>query len=222
MLEFHRIGLRLGILGTLALVSPLPPSPAEELTAPLCRAQLLGQLIAARIATELILGLIGRPGLRQDPTRDLVELNVRLRARVARQPRAVDRHHPRPDQPRSVTQPQHPSEQVSQRPLVPLDEPRDRRAIGDQVAGDHPLGHVPTTATLDRARAALPGRIRIQQQRHHHRRLTRRATMTTSAIRGVGVVLPACGALEIAGPAETIRDQPVVKWLTTGASSGPM
>jgi hypothetical protein len=36
------------------------------------------------------------------------------------------------------------------------------------------------------------------------------------------VVLPARGALEIAGPARTIRDQPVVKWLTTGASSGPM
>ena len=51
---------------------------------------------------------------------------------------------------------QHLAEQLAQRPLVPADKARDRRVIGDQVAGDHPIGHVLATVTLDRPRRALP------------------------------------------------------------------
>jgi hypothetical protein len=39
--------------------------------------------------------------------------------------------------------------------------------IGHQVGGDHPVGHVLTTMTLDRPRRALPRRKRIEHERHH-------------------------------------------------------
>ena len=45
----------------------------EELGPPFPRAQLLRQLIPARLAIQLILGLIGRLRLRQDLLRDLLK-----------------------------------------------------------------------------------------------------------------------------------------------------
>jgi hypothetical protein len=107
---------------------------------------------------------------------------VDLRAGVAGDPRAVDRHHARPHQPRTVTQPEHLAEQLAQRPLVPADEARDRRVIGNQVAADHPVGHVLATVTLDHPRGALPTRERVQHQRHHQRRLIRGPAMTIGPI----------------------------------------
>ena len=68
---------------------------AEELAPPLRGAQLLGQLITTRLAELLILGLVGRLDLGHDLPRDLLELLVALRAGVRRDPRAIDRHHPR-------------------------------------------------------------------------------------------------------------------------------
>jgi hypothetical protein len=114
----------------------LAPKPrlAKELASALRRAQLLGQLITARLPVELILGLVGRPGLGQNLPGDPITLMVDLRARVAGDSRAVDRHHAKPHQPRPVTQPEHLAEQPAQCPLVPADEARDRRVIGNQVA----------------------------------------------------------------------------------------
>jgi hypothetical protein len=65
------------------------------------------------------------------------------------------------------------------------DKPRDRRVIGKQIAGDHPIGDILAAVPLDRPRRAHPGRERVQDQRHHHRRLIRRATVTIASISGI-------------------------------------
>src|SRR5215204_207108 len=97
-LERHLRGcLGVGLVGQprgLLLLSQLTPGPAEELGSALGRAQLLGQLIAARLAVELVLSLVCRPRRGEDLPGDPIELVVDLRARVAGDPRAVDRHHP--------------------------------------------------------------------------------------------------------------------------------
>jgi hypothetical protein len=100
-LERHllgRLGLRFLGVGVIA-AKPLP-GPAEEVATSLRRAQLLGQLIAALFAIELILSLVGRPRLGHDLPGDLIEGEVDLRARVARDARAVDRDDAPPHQPR--------------------------------------------------------------------------------------------------------------------------
>jgi hypothetical protein len=177
--------LRLG-LGDRPSALPLAPQllagPAEELAPALRGAQLLGQLITTRLAELFVLGLVGRPDLRNDLARDLLELIVDLRAGVPRDPGAVDRHHPRPHQPRPGAELQHLAKQPGQRPLVAADEPRDRRVIGNQVAGDHTIGHVLATVTPARPRRTHPGREGIQDQRHHQRRLIRRPAVTIGPV----------------------------------------
>jgi hypothetical protein len=180
-----RLGLRLlARHGVLVSAPELSPRLAKELASALRRAQLFGQLITARVAVELVLGLVGRPGLGHDLPGDLVEFVVDLRAGVAGDPRAVDPDHARLHQPRPIAEPEHLAEQLAQCPLVPADEARDRRVIGNQIAGDHPAGHVLATVTLDRTRGALTGGERVQHQRDHRRRLIRRAAMTVGPIGG--------------------------------------
>ena len=55
---------------------------------------MLGQLVAARLAIELILGGIHRLGFFEDLARELLVVDVGVAARVARQLRAVDGDHP--------------------------------------------------------------------------------------------------------------------------------
>src|SRR5215211_4637525 len=106
-LERHLRGfLALGLVGQprgLLLTSQLTAGPAEELASALGRAQLLGRLIAARLPVELVLSVVARPRLDHDLARDPIELVVDLRARVAGDPRAVDRHHPGLHQPHPIT-----------------------------------------------------------------------------------------------------------------------
>ena len=116
---------------------------------------------------------------------DLLKLVVRLRAGVPRDPGAIDRHHPGLDQPRPVTQLEHLAEQARQRLLMPTDEPGDRHMIRHQVAGDHPVGNVLPTVTLDRPRGPHTRRERVQDQRHHQRRLIRSTTMTIRPVGGI-------------------------------------
>jgi hypothetical protein len=184
-LERHPPGLRpqrrllwLAAQPRVLLLAPSLPGLAKELAPALRRAQSLRQLIAARLAVELVLGLVGRARLGHDLAGDPIELKVHLRAGVARDPRAVDRNHSRRHQVCPITEPEHLAEQLRQRSLVPADKPRDRRVIRDQVAGDHPVGHVLATVTLDRTRGPLPRRERVQHKRHHQRRLIRRPAMT--------------------------------------------
>src|SRR5579859_1588048 len=63
---------RLLVVGLLA--AQLLAGLAEELAAPLGRAQLLGQLITARIPVKLVLGLVGRLVLSEDLSGDLLEI----------------------------------------------------------------------------------------------------------------------------------------------------
>ena len=144
---------------------------AKELPPPLARAQRLRQLIATRVAVELILGLINRLGLREDLPRDLPKVAIGTAAGVPRQPRPVDHDHPRPDQPRLIAEPEHLPEQLGQRRLVTLDKPRDRRVIRHLEHRDHPTRHILTARPLDRPRRPHPTRVAIQQQSHHHRRV---------------------------------------------------
>ena len=161
------------------------PGLAEELAPALRGAQLLGQLVATCLAKHLVLGLVGRLDPLDDLFGDLPELVVACPAGVTRQPRAIDRHHPRLHQPALITQPQHLTKQVSQRALVTHNEAGDRGMVRHRVAGNHPIGHVLATVTFDRPRGAHVGRERVQHQRHHHRRLVRRPTVTVRPIGGI-------------------------------------
>jgi hypothetical protein len=150
--------------------------------------QLLGQLIATRVAEELVLGLVRRLRLGNDLAGDPLVVEVRLAACVRGELRTVDRHHPGADQPRPRAQPKHRAEQPRERSLVADQETRDRRVVGDPVGADHPVGDVLAAVALDRARGALPGRIGVEQQRDHHRRLISGATMAIGAVIGVELV----------------------------------
>ena len=147
--------------------------------------QPLGQLITTRLTELLILGLVRRLDLLDDLLSDLPELLIALPARVTRQPSAIDRHHPGFTNPRLITQPQHLAEQVSQRALMTNYEPSDRGVIRHHIAGNHPIGHILATVTLDRPRRPHIGRERIQHQPHHHRRLIRRPAVTIRPIRAI-------------------------------------
>ena len=94
-----RIGDRLRNLRLAAgplLARCLLVGAAKELRSPFPGAQLLGQLIPARLPIQLVLGLVDRLRLRQDLPRDLVKPQRRLTTRVACHPRPIDRDHPRP------------------------------------------------------------------------------------------------------------------------------
>ena len=145
-------------------------------------AQLLGQLIATRIAVAA-----HPPPRRSSPppprsrSRSAHTRGSLLR-RVRRHLRPIDRDHADLHQPRPRTHPEHIAEQPRQRRLVPLAELRDRRMIRHQFARS-PCTQRPPTLTLDPPRGPVTHRVRVQQQRHHHRRVIRRPTMTIRPIR---------------------------------------
>jgi len=162
------------------LAAKLFARPAEELAPALPRAQLFGELVAARFAVELVLGLVGCLRLGEDLARYLPELVVCLRARVARDPCAVDRHHAGLQKPRPGAVPEHLAEEVGERLFVAAEKARDRGVIGDQAAGDHPVGDVPAAVALDRPRGALLGRVGVEHKRDHRLRLIGRAAMASA------------------------------------------
>jgi len=145
------------------LAAKLFARPAKELAPALPCAQLFGELVAARFAVELVLGLVGCLRLGEDLARYLLELVVCLRARVARDRGAVDRHHAGLQKPRPGAVPEHRAEEVGERLFVAADKARDRGVIGDQVGGDHTLSDVLTAVALDRSRGALLGRVGVKQ-----------------------------------------------------------
>ena len=65
---------------------------------------MLGQLIAARVAVELVLGRVDRGGLLEDLPRELLVVEVCVMRGVGVQLGAVDRDQPDLDQPRLLTQ----------------------------------------------------------------------------------------------------------------------
>ena len=108
---------------------------AQGLAPALRRAQVLGQLVTARLAVELVLAPVGLGGLGEDLARDLLVVAIGVKRRVRRDLRAVDRDHPDRRQARPRAQPEHAREQLAQRLLVAAAEVRDRRVVGHQVAG---------------------------------------------------------------------------------------
>jgi hypothetical protein len=161
----------------LGVTQPAPPA--------LGRRHLRWQLVSARV-TELrvFLGVDG-VGLSEDLARDLLVIARGLRRRVGRHLRAVDRDHADADQARLGAEREDRAEQLGQRRLVALAEPRDRRVIRPLVSADHPGRHVFDTAALKAPRRALPDRIAVEQQRDHHRRIVCPTTMPVDPVGGV-------------------------------------
>ena len=150
----HRPRLLRALLFELALgfAQPRPPT--------LAGAQLLGQLVAARVAVELVLGRVDGLGLFEDLARELLVIDIRVAARVARQLRPVDSDHPDARQPVLRAQRQHLAEQAGDRLLVTLDEPRDRRVIRPLLRRQHPERDVLLAARSIAATTASRARTR--------------------------------------------------------------
>ena len=114
-----------------------------ERRAPTLRcAQMLGQLIATRVAVELVLFAIDPIGLLEDLERDPAIISVRVARRVRDAPSCRRPRSPRPRPTPRLAQLQHPTEQLRQRLLVPDPELRDRRVIRPPVRRDHPIRDV--------------------------------------------------------------------------------
>jgi hypothetical protein len=85
------VGVRLALSGevflqaALGLAQPGPPA--------LAGAQLLGQLVAARVAVELVLGRVDRLRFLEDLARDLPVIEILIATGVRMQLRPVDRDH---------------------------------------------------------------------------------------------------------------------------------
>ena len=133
---------RPGLGGLFALAVQALLGLAQRLAATFAGAQLLGQLVAAIGAVELVLALVDLARLAQDRPRDLPEVAVGVHRRVRRHLRPVDRHHPDRRQPDPRAQSEHAREHLAQRVLVAATEVRDRRVIRHQVAGDDAIGDV--------------------------------------------------------------------------------
>ena len=76
---------------------------------------MLGQLVAALLAIELILGSIDRGGLFEDLPRDPLIVDVGVTARVRDDLRAVDGDRADIDHPRPCAQAEHAAKQPGQR-----------------------------------------------------------------------------------------------------------
>ena len=185
----HQLGIHLHILlgllrpdrAALALLDP-PLGVGERGLAALRGAQLLGQLIAPRIAVELILTPVGLLGLAQDLPDHARVGAVLIHRRVRLDLRPVDHDHPDRHQPRLPAQPQHLIKQLGDLGLVPAAELRDRRVIRHPHARDHLVRHILKARPLDPTRRPIPARIRVQKQSHQHRRVIRSTTRPTQPI----------------------------------------
>jgi hypothetical protein len=148
-------------------------------------AQPLRELVAARLAEQLVLGRVNRGRFLEDLARDLPVVARGVVGGRRGDLRPVDRDHTDLDQAAARAQRQHLAEQLGDRLLVAHPEARDRRAIGRPTGADHPKRHVVVAATLDRPRRAHPDRVGVDEQRHHHRRIVRRPAPPVVAITGL-------------------------------------
>ncbi len=92
---------------------------------------------------------------------------VRRPRRVRADLRPVQGEQPQPEHPRRAEHPQHLTERVLQRRLVPGPEPGDRRVVRAQPRRDHPERDVLDAAPLDLPARADPGGVGVEQQRGH-------------------------------------------------------
>jgi hypothetical protein len=73
----------------------------------------------------------------------------------------IDRQHPETSETRIRAKSQHLAEQASDRVLVTLAEPRDRRVVGPLVRRDHAAGDMLHALALDHPRRALPTTVGV-------------------------------------------------------------
>src|SRR5215207_9366285 len=171
---------RLGLRGALGLQRLF--GLAQHLATIAARAQTLGELVAARLAEQLVLGRVDARRLLQDLLRDLLIAARRVMRRRRGDLRAVHRDDADLDQAAARAERQHLAEQLRDRRLMANPEPRDRRVIRRVVRRDHAEGDVVAAAPLDRPRGPDTDRVGVDEQRHHHRRIVRRPTPTIIAI----------------------------------------
>jgi hypothetical protein len=131
-LRRHTVGrpgrrLRRGRLRSPAL--ELLPGLTQGRASPPARPQVFGQLVAARLAVELVLAAVRLRRLGQDLARDPLITAIGLARRVRRDLRPIDRHDADRHQPRPRAKPQHTREQLGQRVFVTHTKLRDRRVI---------------------------------------------------------------------------------------------
>ena len=170
------LGLR-GALGVQRLLGL-----AQDLAAIPARAQPLGQLVAARLAIELVLGSVDARRVLEDLLGDLLIAARRVMRCGRGDLGAVDRDNTDLDQTTARAERQHLAEQIGDRRLVTDPEARRRRVIRRLVGSDHTKRDIVVAAALDRPRRAHPDRIGVDEQRNHHRRVVRRSTPTVVAI----------------------------------------
>ena len=167
----------LGLQAFLGLAQPAAPAGT--------RRELRRQLITARLAVELVLGLVGRDRPPDELARQLLVIEVLVARRAGLHLRAVDRDHPDLRQAAARAQDQDLAEQARERVLVVGDEARDRRVIWSLLRGDHPERDVLDARPLDRPRRRDPTRVGLEEQRDHHRRVIRRPAAAVDAIGAV-------------------------------------
>ena len=145
----------LGVHRLLGLAQPLAPVT----TGP----QPLGQLVAARLPEQLVLGRVDPCGLLEDLLGDLLVGRGCVMRRGRRDLRPVDRDDPDIDHPGAGAELQHPAEQAGDRRLVTRAKPRDRRMIRRLIRRDHPKRDIVAAAPLDPPRRAHPDRVGVDE-----------------------------------------------------------
>jgi hypothetical protein len=148
--------IRPGLQGALLFETAL--GFAQPRAAALAGAQLLGQLVAAGLAVELVFGGVDRFGLFEDLARELLVVAVGIATGVRGDLRPVDRDNADLRQAPLRAEREDLAEQASDRVLVALDEPCDRRVIRPLRRCEDAEGDVLLAAALDGARRADPAR----------------------------------------------------------------
>jgi hypothetical protein len=150
-LQLLRFGLGVVICGASVALSQPAFRVGQRLAAGVGVAQLLGQLIPAIVAVELVLAPVSVFGFAQDVLDQAAVAAVLVHRRVRFDLRRVDRDHPDRHQPRLPTKPKDIVEQRCDLGLMTATELRDRRVIGRAQAGDHLERDVLLTGPLDPA-----------------------------------------------------------------------
>ena len=145
---------------------------------------MLGQLIAAGGAVDLILGGVDAARLGEDLGGDPLVAAGRLLARHRRQLRPVESDHPDLDQPGLGAEAEDLAKELAQGGLVADSEAGDRRVVWHLVGADHPEGDVLATAALDLPRGALADRVGIGEQGQHHLWVVSRCAVAVFAVGG--------------------------------------
>jgi hypothetical protein len=145
------VRVTLGLLTALQLFQRGPdvPGPGPRV------GPFLGQLIAAGVTEQGVLGGVDRGRLPEDVGGSLGQPVLVMggrRRRVRGDLRAVDRDHPDPSQPGPRAQQQHLGEHRLDPAVMTLPEAGDRGVVRAVLRADHPDGHIGGAQPFDLAR----------------------------------------------------------------------